>query len=60
MVTAVIQALAKGNRICDFDLDPQTVSDIKEVQRNVRRFAEAQRESIRDFELEIQRSMFLG
>lgn len=41
-------------------LDEQTVTDIKEVQRNVRRFAEAQRESITDFELEISPGVFLG
>lgn len=32
----------------------QTIDDIKEVQRNVRVFAQAQRDSIRDFEYEIQ------
>ncbi|PYH88042.1 histidinol dehydrogenase [Aspergillus ellipticus CBS 707.79] len=32
----------------------QTIDDIKEVQRNVRAFAQAQRDSIRDFEYEIQ------
>ena len=38
----------------------QTINDIKEVQSNVRKFAVAQRESIRDFELEIQPGVFLG
>ncbi|RAK84180.1 histidinol dehydrogenase [Aspergillus costaricaensis CBS 115574] len=33
---------------------PQTIADIKEVQKNVRAFAQAQRDSIRDFEYEIQ------
>lgn len=32
----------------------QTIDDIKEVQKNVRRFAQAQRDSIRDFEVETQ------
>ncbi|KAF6237304.1 hypothetical protein HO173_004773 [Letharia columbiana] len=32
----------------------QTIDDIKNVQRNVRAFAEAQRKSITDFELEIR------
>lgn len=38
----------------------QTIEDIKEAQRNVRRFAEAQRTSIKDFEIEIQPGIFLG
>ncbi|KAF9882868.1 hypothetical protein FE257_004954, partial [Aspergillus nanangensis] len=38
----------------------QTIDDIKEVQKNVRAFAQAQRESIRDFEYEIQPGVFLG
>ncbi|KAH8682850.1 histidinol dehydrogenase [Tricladium varicosporioides] len=38
----------------------QTIEDIKEVQKNVRRFAQAQRDSIRDFELETQPGVFLG
>ena len=41
-------------------LDPQVVEDIKEVQSNVRKFAMAQRNSIKDFELEIQPGVFLG
>ena len=32
----------------------QTIEDIKQVQSNVRKFAQAQRDSIRDFELETQ------
>jgi histidinol dehydrogenase len=32
----------------------QTIEDIKQVQRNVRAFAQAQRDSIKDFEYEIQ------
>ncbi|RSM04325.1 hypothetical protein CEP52_006917 [Fusarium oligoseptatum] len=39
---------------------PQTVEDIKTVQSNVRRFAQAQRESIRDFEIESEPGVFLG
>ncbi|CAK7206111.1 hypothetical protein SEUCBS139899_008895 [Sporothrix eucalyptigena] len=38
----------------------QTIDDIKEVQANVRRFAEAQRESIKDFEIETLPGVFLG
>jgi histidinol dehydrogenase len=38
----------------------QTIKDIKEVQANVRKFAEAQRKSILDFELEIQPGVHLG
>jgi histidinol dehydrogenase len=38
----------------------QTIKDIKEAQKNVRTFALAQRESIRDFELETQPGVFLG
>lgn len=38
----------------------QVVDDIKEVQKNVRTFAQAQRDSLKDFELEIQPGVFLG
>lgn len=38
----------------------QTVLDIKEAQKNVRIFAEAQRASIKDIEIEIQPGVFLG
>ncbi|KAI0126389.1 histidinol dehydrogenase [Xylariales sp. AK1849] len=38
----------------------QTIADIKEAQRNVRTFAEAQRASIKDFEIEIRPGVFLG
>lgn len=38
----------------------QTIKDIKEVQANVRAFAVAQRNSIKDFELEIQPGVHLG
>ncbi|KAK3945461.1 histidinol dehydrogenase [Diplogelasinospora grovesii] len=38
----------------------QTISDIKEAQKNVRIFAEAQRASIKDVEIEIQPGVFLG
>ncbi|KAK5080724.1 hypothetical protein LTR05_008428 [Lithohypha guttulata] len=41
-------------------VDPQTVADIREVQQNVRRFAQAQKDSLREFELEIQPGVFLG
>ncbi|OJD30791.1 histidinol dehydrogenase [Diplodia corticola] len=38
----------------------QTIADIKQAQHNVRLFAEAQRASIKDFEVEIQPGVFLG
>jgi histidinol dehydrogenase len=38
----------------------QTIEDIKTVQSNVRTFAVAQRESLRDFEIEIQPGVHLG
>ncbi|KAH8597363.1 histidinol dehydrogenase [Bisporella sp. PMI_857] len=41
-------------------LPEQVISDIKEVQNNVRTFAEAQKSSLKDFELEIQPGVFLG
>ncbi|KAE8453252.1 hypothetical protein EG329_011319 [Mollisiaceae sp. DMI_Dod_QoI] len=41
-------------------LPEQVIKDIKAVQHNVRTFAQAQKESLRDFELEIQPGVFLG
>lgn len=41
-------------------LPAQTVKDIKQVQTNVRRFAEAQRSSLTDFEIETQPGVILG
>ena len=41
-------------------VSPQTIKDIKEAQQNVRTFAQAQRESIKDIEIEIQPGVFLG
>jgi histidinol dehydrogenase len=38
----------------------QAIEDIKTVQNNVRKFALAQRESLKDFELETQPGVFLG
>jgi histidinol dehydrogenase len=38
----------------------QTLKDIKEVQANVRAFAQAQRESLKDFEIEIRPGVHLG
>ncbi|KAM0277825.1 hypothetical protein ACHAQH_005529 [Verticillium albo-atrum] len=38
----------------------QVVKDIKEVQANVRKFAEAQKESIKEFEVEISPGVVLG
>ncbi|GDY71276.1 hypothetical protein SAV31267_007610 [Streptomyces avermitilis] len=37
-------------------LDPQVIEDIKTVQANVRRFAEAQRESMSEIEIETARA----
>jgi histidinol dehydrogenase len=36
------------------EVDPQTVKDIIQVQSNVRKFAEAQLASMKEFEIEIQ------
>jgi histidinol dehydrogenase len=41
-------------------ISSQTVEDIKQVQHNVRTFAQAQRDSIHDFELEIAPGVHLG
>ncbi|KAM0528447.1 hypothetical protein ACHAP9_008496 [Verticillium nonalfalfae] len=41
-------------------VSPQVISDIKEVQENVRKFALAQLASLTEFELEIQPGVFLG
>jgi histidinol dehydrogenase len=38
----------------------QTIKDIKEAQGNVRRFAEAQRRSLKDFEMEMMPGVYLG
>jgi histidinol dehydrogenase len=41
-------------------LPKQVIEDIKTVQHNIRTFATAQKESLREFELEIQPGVFLG
>ncbi|TDZ67292.1 Histidinol dehydrogenase 1 [Colletotrichum trifolii] len=41
-------------------VDPQIIQDIKTVQQKVRTFAQAQRASIRDFEIEPEPGVFLG
>ncbi|KAK1957407.1 histidinol dehydrogenase 2 [Colletotrichum sublineola] len=41
-------------------VDRQTIKDINTVQQNVRRFAQAQRDSIRDFEIKSEPGIFLG
>ncbi|KAF2111907.1 histidinol dehydrogenase [Lophiotrema nucula] len=38
----------------------QTIEDIKQVQAKVRRFAQAQKDSIREFEVETEPGVFLG
>lgn len=38
----------------------QLIDDVKTVQANVRKFAQAQRESLRDFEMETQPGVWLG
>ncbi|WP_353816557.1 histidinol dehydrogenase [Agromyces sp. SYSU T00266] len=38
----------------------QTIDDIKTAQENVRRFAQLQRDSLRDFEAEVQPGVLLG
>ena len=41
-------------------MDPQIIKDIHSVQANVRKFAQCQRDSIRDFEIEMEPGVFLG
>lgn len=41
-------------------VDPQIVKDIHAVQANVRKFAQAQRDSIQDFEIEMEPGVYLG
>lgn len=41
-------------------VDPQIIQDIREVQHNVRAFAEKQKSSLHEFEFEIQPGVFLG
>lgn len=38
----------------------QTIDDIKTVQSNVRKFAQAQKDSLKDFEVEMEPGVFLG
>ncbi|KAJ2903057.1 histidinol dehydrogenase [Zalerion maritima] len=45
---------------CMAKVSPQTIADIKQAQANVRKFAEVQRECIKDVEIEIQPGVFLG
>lgn len=45
---------------CVRSLDPQTLADIRTVQDNVRRFAQAQLDSMRDIEVEMSPGVFLG
>ena len=42
------------------EVPQQTIDDIKEVQSNVRAFAEHQRASLKDFEVEIRPGVHLG
>jgi histidinol dehydrogenase len=42
------------------EVPEQTIIDIKEAQDNIRRFAAAQRESVKEFEVEIQPGVYLG
>jgi histidinol dehydrogenase len=41
-------------------VDPQIIKDIHAVQANVRKFAQAQRDSIKDFEIEMEPGVYLG
>lgn len=41
-------------------VDSQIIKDIKEVQGNVRRFAQAQKDSLKDFEIEMSPGVHLG
>lgn len=45
---------------CIAEVDPQIIQDIKDVQHNVRKFAQAQRDSLKDFEIEMQPGVHLG
>lgn len=45
---------------CISKVPQQTISDIKEAQQNIRAFAQAQRDCIKDLEVEIQPGVFLG
>lgn len=45
---------------CITQVPEQTIADIKQAQHNVRMFAQAQRECIKDLEIEIQPGVFLG
>ncbi|RSL41329.1 hypothetical protein CEP54_015853 [Fusarium duplospermum] len=42
------------------ELPEQVIQDIKTVQANVRKFAEAQKDSLKEFELEMAPGVFLG
>jgi len=41
-------------------VDPQIISDIREVQQNVRKFAQAQKDHLQDFEIEMSPGVHLG
>ena len=45
---------------CMAAVDPQIIKDIKAVQANVRKFAQAQKDSLKDFEIEMEPGVFLG
>lgn len=45
---------------CISKVPEQTISDIKEAQHNIRTFAQAQRDCIKDLEIEVQPGVFLG
>lgn len=45
---------------CMSQVPAQTIADIKEAQHNIRLFAQAQRDCIKDLEIEIQPGVFLG
>lgn len=45
---------------CIAKVPEQTIRDIREAQSNVRRFAEAQRATITDFEIELHPGIFMG
>lgn len=54
-------------KLCEEDIDKvmaqvpeQVINDIKAVQSNVRKFAEAQLNSIKEFEIEMAPGVFLG
>lgn len=60
MVSKFVKAIPESDRCAIAACPKQVIDDIEAVQVNVRNFAQAQRESIRNFEVETQLGVFLG